>query len=112
MKQVSKLQDDVIDLIFNNLSWSCRMGLSDGTVKDPGKYGWWIERIVPSTYGLYKQEYDGPDGDDWVSMIVRIYKGSVYVIDEYHTSSRHWNEEYFKDRYNNLPTGLTQGDLE
>lgn len=114
--KAKKLEDGLICMMFAEAAWVCKK--DEESRKESkreysrGKYGWWVEKITPTVYGLYTQVYDGPDGDDWGSWIVRIHKGAVYVIDELHSDHGHYYDGFFKDRYNNVPTGLTQGDLE
>lgn len=111
--KAKKLEDGLISMMFASAAWQCEKDKSRQSERySIGKYGWWIEKVTPTVYGLYTQVYDGPDGDDWGSWLVRIHKGSVYVIDEEHSDSGHYYDEYFRTRYNNAPTGLTQGDLE
>jgi len=106
-----KLDDSITTDVFATAAWVCRMNREQKPEYREGKYGLWIEKVRPRVYGLYQQVYDGPDGDDWASWLVRIHRGTVYVIDEEHSDHGHYHDEYFERRYKNAPTGLTTEDL-
>jgi len=103
-----RIVDDILEEAFDSAARRCKEILVD-----EGKYELYVEKIDNGVYGLYKQVYDGPDGDDWVSYIVRLQDGCVYVIDEKHSEYGHFGGgEWFRERYMKIPLGLVKERLE